>query len=651
MLSQKLALAAAGNAAGDPVYVDDVFSTFAYTATQPLAQTITNGIDLSGEGGLVWLKSRDSNNGWRMVDTERGATKALESYDSTAEATESTGLTAFTSTGFSVGTANHYNGPAPNDPMISYTFRKCPGFFDVVTWTGNGTSGRTISHNLGSVPGSIWVKRLSASENWWVYHRSVGNTRYLYLNSNITGYTGSEAWNNTTPTASVFTVGNDTAVNANGETYVAYIFAHDDQSFGDNGNEAIIKCGSYVGTGVSGFPGNKITLGFEPQWLLIKAIDNSGTNWEILDSIRGMHDDLSNGSPYLRANLSNVEFRSDTRAVFLHADGFSVQGNNTSINGLSGDNFLYIAIRRPHKPPTAGTDVFAVNQVANDSVLVNVGFPVDFGWQKTINDTWNNFEFNRLRGPGKLQKLDGTDAEYSFGPGPDFGSSTHMQGTRGIGANVQLLFGFKRAPGFFDLVAYNGTGSATTQNHNLKAVPELMIIKRRDSATSWIVYSEDIGASPAVSYNLYLNNTNDKGGLGFFNNTAPTSSVFSVGTSSDVNDASGSYFAYLFASLPGISKVGSYTGTGYDLNIDCGFTSGARFVYIKRADAYGDWYVWNSTSGIVSGNDPYILTNSTAHQVTNTDYIDPLNAGFTVTSSAPAALNVSGGHYIFLAIS
>jgi hypothetical protein len=106
----------------------------------------------------------------------------------------------------------------------------------------------------------------------------------------------------------------------------------------------------------------------------------------------------------------------------------------------------------------------------------------------------------------------------------------------------------------------------------------------------------------------------------------------------------------LFTTLAGISKVGGYTGTGSDLNVDCGFSAGARFVLIRRTDSSGDWYVYDSVRGIVAGNDPYTLLNTTATQVTNTDYIDPLSAGFTVTSSAPAGLNASSGNYVFLAI-
>jgi hypothetical protein len=96
--------------------------------------------------------------------------------------------------------------------------------------------------------------------------------------------------------------------------------------------------------------------------------------------------------------------------------------------------------------------------------------------------------------------------------------------------------------------------------------------------------------------------------------------------------------------------VGSYTGTGTTKQIDCGFTAGARFVMIKRTDSTGDWYVWDSARGIVAGNDPYLLLNSTAAEVTSTDYIDTYSAGFEISSTAPVAINANGGTYLFLAI-
>jgi hypothetical protein len=221
----------------------------------------------------------------------------------------------------------------------------------------------------------------------------------------------------------------------------------------------------------------------------------------------------------------------------------------------------------------------------------------------------------------------------------------------GAVANYQAWM-LRRAKGFFDIVAYVGTGSATTVSHNLGVAPELILVKRRNGSADWVWYVSALGAGKY----LYGDGGAELTDSGIWNNTAPTSSVFSLNSQSGstfyrINGSGDTYIAVLWATVAGISKVGSYTGTGSDLNVDCGFSAGARFVLIKRTDASSDgWYVFDSERGIVAGDDPYFLLNSSAAQVTNTDYIDPLSSGFTVTSSAPAALNASSGNYIFLAI-
>jgi hypothetical protein len=110
------------------------------------------------------------------------------------------------------------------------------------------------------------------------------------------------------------------------------------------------------------------------------------------------------------------------------------------------------------------------------------------------------------------------------------------------------------------------------------------------------------------------------------------------------------YTTYLFASCPGVSKFGKYTGSGTTQLIDCGFAAGARFVLIKREDDAGDWYLWDSARGIIAGNDPYKLLNRWALEVANTDYIDPYAPGFAISSTAPAAINASGGSFMFFAV-
>jgi hypothetical protein len=296
------------------------------------------------------------------------------------------------------------------------------------------------------------------------------------------------------------------------------------------------------------------------------------------------------------------------------------------------------------KTPESGTEVFAADTVASATTPnFYSGFPVDMYYRvySRSDGVGHPILGSRLTGYGYLQPSL-TTAEGSYNPLWD-----EMLGLSPNDGADPLVYMFKRATGFFDVVAYTGTGSATTQSHNLGVEPELMIVKRRSSSGSdWWVYNSPRGATKSLRF------TNDAEFtlLNIWNNTEPTSSVFTIGADSSVNGGGSTYIAYLFATLAGVSKVGSYTGTGADLNVDCGFSAGARFILIKRTDATGDWYYWDSVRGISAGNDPYLLLNSAAAEVTGTDYVDPLSSGFTVTSSAPAALNASGGTYIFLAI-
>jgi hypothetical protein len=131
---------------------------------------------------------------------------------------------------------------------------------------------------------------------------------------------------------------------------------------------------------------------------------------------------------------------------------------------------------------------------------------------------------------------------------------------------------------------------------------------------------------------------------------SPTNTTYQVGDAYYVNSTGNFYISYLFATLAGVSKVGNYTGNGSSQNIACGFSAGARFVLIKRTDSTGDWYMWDTERGIVTGNDPHLSLNTTSAEVTTDDSIDPQSAGFTVNQVAATNINVSSATYIFLAI-
>jgi hypothetical protein len=620
-------------------------SVFLYTGNGS-TQTITNGIDLAGEGGLVWIKSRSAATDNQLFDTERGATEELISNSTAAESADADTLTAFNADGFDLGADSNTNTSAAT--YCSWTFRKAAKFFDVVTYTGNGTT-QTINHSLGSVPGLIIIKRSDGTSAWIIWHRSLASTYYLQFTTAAASDSSNADYfgNNVTtvePTSTSFTLGQATAVNG-GFEYVAYLFAHDTTADG------LIQCGSFTGTGAAA--GVTVNLGWEPQWIMIKRTDSAAfrADWEIYDNMRGLVTGAglnTSDDARLRANLSSAE---DTTSVGqANATGFTLDLNGT---------YIYIAIRRgPMKTPTVGTEVYtaiARSGTGSSATITGSGFPIDFvlGQERTAVGLNGGIAVDRMRGAAAYLRTPVTNAEGSNTAvvsaldnmdGFTVGASDALNGS----SSTYVNWLFRRAPGFFDVVAYTGTGSATTVSHNLGVVPEFCIVKRRDATAFWPTWSSAFTSFQYVA----LNETSSKYDDGSSNQTFSfTSTGWSIGTTySSVNASGATYIAYLFATCPGVSKVGSYTGTGTTLSIDCGFTAGARLVLIKRTDSTGDWFVWDTARGIISGDDSYLLLNSTAAEVTNTDYIDPLSSGFQISSTAPAAINASGGTYIFLSV-
>ena len=579
----------------------------------------------------------------------------MASNSGNAATGEADRLTSFNTNGFSLSSSIDVNSSSDN--YVSWSFAEKSKFFDIVTFTGDGTAGRTIAHNLGAVPGCMIVKKTTSSaSNWAVYHRSLGATKVIYLQLTDAAATRNFSWNSTEPTSTFFTVGSGGEVNTSGQTYVAYLFAHNAGGFGLTGTDNVISCGSYAGTGSNVV----VNLGWEPQWVMIKNVTTGGGgyNWLMADNMRGIP--MSGNTPLLKANLSDAEDGTGQgHAIELNPTGFTVTSIFGALNN-SSNTYIYIAIRRgPMKVPTTGTSVYNAivrNGTGANATVTGVGFPVDLTYTSYRPASHNPVLSDRLRGATKTLSSRGTYAEQT-----ETTALTSFASMDGVsyGANTSDFFNgfnsdtgsyvnwfFRRAPSVFDIVCDTGTGAGHTINHNLGVVPQLMIRKRRDSTSNWCVYPNDI------TQVLFLDATNAFGtnGATYWNSTAPTASVFSIGTNADVNTNGGTYLTYLFATCAGVSKVGSYTGTATTKQIDCGFTAGARFVLIKRTDSTGDWYVWDTARGIVSGNDPYLLLNSTAAEVTSTDYIDTYSAGFEISSTAPAEINASGGNFVFLAI-
>ena len=631
-----------------PIYIEEVFSTWLYTGAGG-TQTITNGINLTGSGGLVWVKSRSLSSDNPFADTARGGGNIIYSNSTAAQSGPGVNdITGFTSTGFTIG--NNANVNQNGQTYVSWTFRKQPKFFDVVTYTGDGTGTRAISHALTSTPGLIIVKRTDTTGTWKTFWTNGG----AVLNFNSSAATPGAAGNGYVggANATTFTVyeSSDTSsvtdVNASGGTYVAYIFGNNSGGFGPTGVDNVITCGLFSDDG-SG-TNLDVTLGYEPQLVLVKSVVNAG-NWQLADSMRGFVASPATTTSALRPNLTNAE--STVNIVWgPTSTGFQWQQNSGA--GIH----VYMAIRRgPMKTPTTGTSVFSPNNTVFSSsprgTVITTGFPVDMQlYYDTINASYR-VAVDKLRGAnsttggGVILVPPSTAAETSLSAAQAWDNTSFQ--IPNAGSNTSTIYwSFRRAPGFFDVVCYTGTGSATSFTHNLGSAPQLMIVKGRSFASSWHTYDATNGATNYMRFN----NDPSTALSTIWNNTAPTSTQFTVGTSVGTNSSGQTYVAYLFATVAGVSKVGSYTGTGALQTVNCGFTGGARFVLIKRTDAGGDWWVYDSARGISSGNDPYLFLNDTAAQVSGTNYVDTTSVGFQVTAAAPAALNANGGTFIFLAI-
>jgi hypothetical protein len=614
------------------------FSSVTFTAaSDSLTTSVTNIAASTSSGAMLWIKNRTTTATNHLIFPT--ATTYLSSNTTAAAAVAASYLTSQSSNGFLI----------PSDSttanFVSWSFKKQPKFFDVVTYTGNGTGGRTVAHNLGSVPGCIMVKRTDAISHWTVYHRSVGATAALFLNLTNATDVATGHWQDTAPTSSVFSVGGYSDVNAAGGTYVAYLFAHDAGGFGLTGTDNVITCGSYVGNG-NVTTGPVISFGFEPQWVMIKNT-SAVSNWTLVDNMRGFT--VGSGVGVLRPNTTDTDF-ANTGYLSIRPTGFTTTTNNADINA-TGNTYIYIAIRRgPMKVPTLGTSVFSPTYLAGDNTTgraVSAGFAPDLAIFKRASPGDPAAWTDKLRGTKVQLNSTSTAAEVDQGVQPALASFSNTGlvvnnygtniNTNAAGTNYPY-YSLKRAPGFFDEVCYNRTSGATV-THNLGVTPELLIVKRRGGIEPWGVMR------PNTTGYLLLNVTD---ALNTALSATATSTTFTIGAGAF--DYFDNYVAYLFATCAGVSKVFSYTGNGSSQTIACGFTGGARWVMIKRTDSTGDWYVWDTARGIIAGNDPHLSLNTTTADVTTDDSIDPDSTGFIVNQLAATNINVSAATYIGLAI-
>ena len=411
----------------------------------------------------------------------------------------------------------------------------------------------------------------------------------------------------------------------------------------------MISCGSFTASAGTG----TVTLGYEPQWVLLKRTD-SAQDWYLVDTMRGQPVTTGTGK-YLVPNSNAAEATGGF--IYPTATGFQLDPNAFG----SGNNgtYIYIAIRRgPMKVPTDGTKVFApVTRTGTGAtaVVTTPNFVVDSAWIQQRTSGWQAAKiFDRLRGATNLVYSNTTSAEvsetttlnsFASNVGFTLGDDSNNYSVNRSG-EPYINYAFQRAPSFFDEVCYIGTSTAGhTENHNLGVSPELIITKCRNTTSNWTVVSSSLN-----SFANYMNLNQQTASLSSPSAYTVTSTTFTMFNGSQNNTSGNTYVAYLFSTCLGVSKVGSYTGNGTTQTINCGFTGGARFVLIKRTDATSDWYVYDTARGMTTLTDPYLLLNSTAAEVATLGSVTTVTTGFALNEAIFTGINTNAATYIFLAI-
>lgn len=310
---------------------------YANTATWNGSGTATVTVDFGFQPDLVWIKPRNnvaSNaNSHILIDSVRGASAILRSDTTGAEVTESNNITAFTSTGITIGDSHNVNKNTTSQ-YVAWAWKKgATQGFDIVTYTGTGAA-RTVSHSLGVAPSMMIVRnRSDGTVNWRVYHKSIGAANYLSLNLTAASAAASSVWNNTEPTSSVFSVANDGGSNGSGNSMVAYLFAE---------VAGFSKFGSYTGNGSTDGP--FVYCGFRPRWIMVKLTSAAGGSWHLIDTARDPYNQNGLG---LYPNLNNAEssdFASDTLS-----NGFKIRNTQSEINASSATYIFAAFAEAPFK--------------------------------------------------------------------------------------------------------------------------------------------------------------------------------------------------------------------------------------------------------------------------------------------------------------
>ena len=662
LATQRLMMGASG-AGGDPIYVEDVYAGYKFDAGNATTRYIDCYVDLSTEGGMVWAKQiyEHGSGNWWVYDTERGVNKGLKLNSTQGENTATNRVTQWMTRGFVLGNDNEVS----SEEIMTWAFRKCPGFLDIVTYSGDTSANRAISHDLGVAPQFMMIKRTDDSTDWAVWHKDLPNSArgYLRTNSSDGVYDTNVFPSGQTPDANNFYVNaNYGSINANGATYVAYLFGAE-AKFGPDEDQEIVKVGKY--TGGSSFT---LNLGWEPAFFLLKR-GKDNTDWYLWNDIMGFPGTTGSNMDmsYLRPNDTGGQVRGTTNYLYAKGNGVYFDTTAGDLNGGGSDNeFYYFAIRKSQglvsRPaPDAPERYYYMGPgQAYDSrdPAFNAGssfgsasfncFHPDFAITKRmtadasaggITHTGNHVWFNCDKTPRRLYFPARTDSAVKH-----VNMTMNWMGHCITNYNNQWKSDMFRASAGCSSIAWT-TGGNHQEDHCLGIAPEMIIFCSEGSVDKYVWHKDLNDGSNSYNYVLGMNTDNPQEQQNSVMTQAPSSTKLYMGNKNSVS-GSNPCCAVMFASVNGLIKVGSYTGSGSTVTVDCGFSP--RYLLIKAYS--GGTGKWSSLSSYRTwgGSSDQVYNWETVYSAFNYDVGSRTSTGFTV-NSGEQHYNISGRKYIYLA--
>ena len=645
------------------------FNTVTYSGTSA-TQSIT-GVGFKPD--WVWIKRTDGTENHYLQDSSRGSTQQIYSNLTNAQFNETGAITSFDSDGFTMGSYNGINNSG--ETYVAWCWKGNGGTtssntdgtqtstvqvnskagFSIVQYTASAAgASETVGHGLGTTPEMIILKRTDAVEDWYVWHKDLGAgssalNQFLKLNSTASQATATNLFN--TVNSTVF---NPSYTNGVPNTNIAYCFA---------GKAEYSKFGSYTGNGSTNGP--MINTGFEPAYIMIKN-STAIYEWVVYDNKRSTSNPRDN---VLYPNTNGAENSGETGDIDFLANGFQLKAAAGSIN-QSGGTIIYAAFATDPSAAPVLTDSFGLTTYTGDGAsgnsITGLSFKPSLLWIKSYSGTvgdWSHQVMDSLRGASSslvtnnqngqtinsngLESFDSNGFTVGSGAGGwNYSGSNYvawawkantLPSINTDGAQTALVSANVAAG--FSIVQLPDNAGTYTVGHGLDGVPDLIILKQYEGGTgNWSTYNSPVGVRNFMNLNTDAANTVATPGYEYDSVTATTFTNL-------ISNSTYSYIHYCFKSVPGFSKVGSYTGNGSTQSIT-GVGFQPNWLMIKQTDGSNSWRIFDSARGLSAPQTLFanldLAEDSESNTVSSFD-----SDGWTMGSQQ--GVNDNGDNYIYIA--